>query len=315
MNKRRILSWVVAGALLFASALTTVTGVVYAEEGSGDEKAPVLQISPTMRRISLEPGEKKSDEMTVENAGNVDFSFRVYAAPYTVVGDEYEPDFATDTHFTQISRWVTFDKTEFTLKPGEKQVVNFHINVPKDVPAGGQYASIFAETINDDAAKSNGIKTTARIGMIIYANVSGDTRVGAEIINFSLPTFYSAFNVPDITATARVRNTGNTDFEAIYRFKVEPLIGDVVYDDEQVQVVLPDTERQIEMKWADTPLLGLFKVSFSVVAGDASEEITTMVLVLPPWLIIIMLLLLTFLTVWIIIKVKRREQLRSKFKL
>lgn len=315
MKKRKLINAIIAVMLLVASAFTATTGIVHAEEEqNSNEKSPVLQISPTMKRLALEPGEKQAGEMTVQNAGEIEFSFKVYAAPYTVVGDNYEPNFSTDTNYTQISRWISFEGEKYTLAPGKEQIIKYAVNVPKDVPAGGQYATIFAETINDDNS-SGGIKTVSRVGMIIYANIAGETRTGAEIIKFDLPKFYSAFNVPDVTAIARVKNTGNTDFEATYHFKVEPLIGDIVYDDEQVQVVLPDTERQAELKWADTPLLGIFKVSFSVVAGDASQEISTTVLVLPPWLIIIVLLLLTLLIVWIIIKLKRREQLRSKFKL
>ena len=253
--------------------------------------------------------------MIVENAGEVEFSFKVYATPYTVIGDSYEPDFNSETNFTQISRWISFDQTQFTIAPGERQTVNFHIAVPKDVPAGGQYATIFAETLNDNTSPSEGIQMVARVGLIVYAKVAGETRETAEIINFSLPTFYSAFNVPDITATSRVKNTGNTDLEAIYSFKISSIFNNAVHEDRRVQIVFPETERQIEIKWDDTPLLGLFKVNFSVVIGDANQEINAVVLVIPPWLIIITLLLLTFLIVWIIIKLKRRGQLRSRFKL
>lgn len=313
--KKRGIHALVAGVLLLASTFFTAVGIVYAEENQeNSENSPVLQISPTMKRLELEPGEKQAGEMTVSNAGKVAFSFKVYAAPYTVVGDNYEPNFSNETNFTQISRWIKFEGEKYTIEPDKEQIIKYTVEVPKDVPAGGQYATIFAETINDDDS-TGGIKTVSRVGMVIYANIEGDTRIGSEIVKFDLPTFYSGFNVPDVTAVARVKNTGNTDFEATYRFKVEPLIGDVVYDDEKVQVVLPDTERQAELVWADTPLLGIFRISFSVVAGDATQETSTTVLVLPPWLIIIVLLLLTLLIVWIILKLKRREQLRSKFKL
>jgi hypothetical protein len=311
---------VVAGMLLLTSAFALTAGIARAEEenNAAKQNSPVIQISPTMKRLDLEPGEKQTGEITIANSGKVNFSFKVYAAPYTVIGDEHEPNFNTETNFTQISRWISFEKTEYTIAPEKEQIIKYVINVPEDVPAGGQYAAIFAETINnDDIGESSigSIKTASRIGMIIYANIAGDTRASAEIIQFALPTFYSSFGMPDVTAIARVKNTGNTDFEATYRFKVEPLIGGVVYDDEQVQVVLPDTERQAELKWAETPLLGIFKITFSVTAGDATREISTAVLVLPPWLIIIVLLLLTLLIVWLIIKVRRREQLKSKFRL
>lgn len=310
---------IIIAAIFLATSMFFITiNAVHAEEsqpGGDSSNSPVLQISPTMKRITLDPGEKHSGEMTVKNAGQVNFSFKVYAAPYTITGDNYEPDFSSETHFTQISRWVTFEADQFTVTPGQEQIIKYTIAIPEDVPAGGQYATIFAETINDDEGEESSIKTVSRLGMIIYANIAGDTRIGSEITKFDLPTFYSSFTVPDITATARVKNIGNTDFEATYRFKVEPLIGDLVYDEEKVQVILPDTERQAELIWADTPLLGIFKITFSVTAGESHQEITTTVVVLPPWLIAIVALLLTLLVIWLIIKLRRREQLRSKFKL
>lgn len=314
-RSRRFLNVFVAGLFLMASSFIAISGIAHAAEDSDNEKSPVLQISPTMKRLDLKPGSSETGEMTVRNAGEVEFSFKVYAAPYTVVGDNYEPNFTNETNYTQISRWISFEGEQYTIAPDKEQIIKYTVNVPEDVPAGGQYATIFAETINEDAAEASGIQAVSRVGMIVYASIDGDTRTSAEIIKFELPTFYSAFNVPDVTATARVKNTGNTDFEAIYRIKVEPIIGGVVYDDEQVQVVLPDTEREAELTWPDTPLLGVFKVSFSVTAGEANQEIVTTVLVMPPWLIVIVLLLLTLLIIWIIIKLKRRGQLKSKFKL
>lgn len=292
----------------------TSSDIAYAEEHQNSgETSSALQISPTLKRLDLQPGETQSGEIAVQNTGGVPFSFKVYAAPYTVVGDHYEPNFSNETNYTQITRWIKFDVDKYTIAPGKEQRIKYEIDVPKDVPAGGQYATIFAETIHDDS--SEGIQTASRIGMVVHANIEGDTRTSADITKFNLPAFYSGFDVPDVTATARVKNTGNTDFEAVYRLKVESLIGGVVYDDEQVQVVFPDTERGAELNWADTPLFGIFKVSFSITAGDATEEIHTVVLVLPPWLIVIVLLLIILLILWVTIKLKRRGQLRSKLKL
>ncbi|MFV0485189.1 MAG: hypothetical protein ACK5MU_03125 [Candidatus Saccharimonadales bacterium] len=177
INKsHRFLSFIAAGVLLLVSAFTIVSSAVSAKEDTEESKSPVLQISPTMRRLDLKPGEKQAGEMTVHNAGEVEFSFKVYAAPYTVVGDDYEPNFSNETNYTQISRWIKFEGEEYTIAPGKDQIIKYTVAVPQDVPAGGQYATIFAETINEDASKTSGLQAVSRVGMIVYASIEGAIR-------------------------------------------------------------------------------------------------------------------------------------------
>jgi len=272
-----------------------------------------LQISPVSKRLALEPGTTHEDSFIVENVGSEDFTFKVYASPYSVTNEDYNLSFTNENKFTQITRWIKFDQTQYELAVGEQQIVKFYIEVPEDVPAGGQYATIFAESGGKNTSmQSSGIKTVSRVGLVIYANLPGETNQTAELLDYSLPRFYLKGN---IAASSKIANSGNTDFEGRYRLEIRPIIGDIIYEKDEIYSLLPETERRVEMLWDQTPMLGLFKVNYSVTAPDISSDETRLVLIVPLFVIIITLLLLTFIAVWIIITVKRRKGLRSKIRI
>jgi hypothetical protein len=301
-----------------------IFGSVLAEEDSA--KPPVwLQVSPVSTApISLAPGAEYNGEFTVSNIGSEDFVFKVYASPFSVVGEDYDHDYSSEKFYNQIHRWVTFEKTEFNLTaaaaPDEappEQKVKFHISVPEDVPAGSQHAVLFAESSGSNAnINSTGIKAISRVGMRLIAKVDGETHKAVEITQYSLPTIYISFNHSQIAATSKVKNTGNVDANATYHFEVKPFFGgDSVFTDDKTALIYTDSEFRHSIAWEDTPSLGLFSVSYSVTIDDITQDETHVVLVMPAWLLIIILALLTFLVVWITLKVKKRRKLRSKMQL
>ena len=284
-------------------------------DDKAEKPAVWLQISPVSKRLSLKPGTTHEEEVTVENIGSEDFTFKVYASPYSVTDEDYNLNFTNETKFTQMARWIRFDQTEYSLAVGEKQTVKFYVEVPeKDkVPAGGQYATVFAESSGDNTdTQSSGIRTISRVGLVIYANIPGETNESSELVDYSVPTFYTHGN---ISAVSKINNTGNTDFGARYHMEIRPLIGDVVYEKDEIHPVLPETGRRVEMVWDTTPLLGIFKVNYSVFAPGINRNETHIVFVIPIFVIVITLLLLTFIIVWIIITVKRRKSLRSRIRI
>lgn len=107
----------------------TSSDIANAEEHQNSgETSPTLQISPTLKRLALEPGETQSGEIAVQNIGKAPFSFKVYAAPYTVVGDHYEPNFSNETNYTQITRWIKFEVDKYTIAPGKKQQNKYQLH-------------------------------------------------------------------------------------------------------------------------------------------------------------------------------------------
>ena len=293
------------------------TTPVYAEEE--DTKPAVwLQISPVSERVVLDPGQALDYQFNVENIGGEAFTYKIYAAPYSVTNKTYELNFSTETERTQVSRWITFKdangnfatEASFTIEPGTKQTIAYRISVPDSIPDGGQYATIFAESIpNGAASQSSGIKTVSRVGLVIYGRSTGDTIDKAEILDYKFNSFLTSGQVD---SSATVKNNGNTDFETRYNLIVKTLFGKTIFEKKSVYDVLPDTERDVSVEWPETPLFGIFRVTSTVSALDQTEDHTKIVLIIPLFILIIMLVLLTILIVWLIMIIRKRKEQKSR---
>ena len=294
------------------------------QEINPDAPPVLIQVSPVSSQAILEAGKTSEHTMTIRNSGSSDFTYTLYATPYSVTNENYDVDFTTETPRTQIARWIKFyqgdkivDKPKFTIKSGETQLIKYLIEVPADVPAGGQYATIFAETeagaSNKETAPSenSGIRTASRVGMIVYGRTNGDTIEEGSITDFNIPGFLTSGN---ITATSKVKNSGNTDFEAEYILTVKSILGAELYKKQSSYNVLPDTERRVNLEWADTPFMGIFKVYFKVHApgNEGTREEEKLVIKYPIIMIILTILVLTGLTIGIIMVIRKRRERNSR---
>jgi len=313
----------VLAAIAIALGSILAAPAVYAEDDtSSEESKPAiwLQISPVSNKVVLVGGEDNDYSFTVSNIGSEDFGYHVYASPYSVSDEDYNVSFSTETNRTQIARWIQFYKEDgslaneahFNIKKGEKQTVRYRIAVPDSVPAGGQYATIFAESdeVEGDIT-SSGIKTVSRVGLIVYGHTDGDTIDEAKITDFGFKTFMTSGN---IVASSRVENNGNTDFEATYELDVQSLFGKQLFLKSSSYNVLPDTARRVTTEWEETPMLGLYKVRYKVSAlnGEVTEEKTKIVIIMPIFIMILSIILLTLIIVWIIILVRKRKERKSR---
>ena len=300
-------------AVLFALAsvgaaiLTPVTAVA-------EEVSPAfLQISPTKQKVSLEPGTSYVSSMKVQNIGEGKFSYTVEAVPYSVVDDDYTQNYNNVGTYSQIANWITFDeKTQKgTLGPNESIDVSFTVNVPKDAPAGGQYAAIMAST-GDGSSEANNVRTINRVGMIFYASIAGETRKTGSVVSNSIPSII--FN-PPVTVTSLVENTGNVEATAEYTFKIWPLFDkETIYNNEDNKGsldIMPDTRRFGTMSWDGAPKLGIFWVEQTIsFLGQVSTN-KKLVFICPLWLLFIIFAIIFFMIFWLISRARSRKQDKS----
>ena len=288
-----------------------------------------ISISPVSQILAIEADMNYEDSFKVSNDSNNDMEFEVYAAPYSYTyseeEDTYKLGFNNENAYTQIVRWITFKDssgawvktTKFTVKAGESVEVQYKISTPSSIPAGGQYAVLFAHTLSGETT-SSGIKVEASPGLVIYGRSTGDTVTDGEIsaltIKQTMEKDGTLSNI--INASAKIKNTGNVDFMAKGTLRVTGIFGRVYYEtptNSGRTSVIPESEIMIKEAWDDTPFFGLFNVEWIVDSLGQTETISSTVLIMPPIVIIIILLLLTIIIVWIIIMVRKRRERRSKF--
>lgn len=262
---------------LFLAAAGSLFAASSAHAEGEDTGPSAITISPTREKLALNPGESHDGSFEVFNSGNSPVEFRVYASPYQISDIDYEnPDFETEAPRTQISRWVTLNSETVTLEANELAQIPYRIEVPSDVPAGGQYAALFVETQVTDE-KDSSVTVKSRAGMLLYVTVNGDTREAGEITDEQMPWWQP--NAP-ISGSTTVQNTGNTDFFVSSRFQVNTLFGSEKFEFSRQSPVLPETSRRITLEWPDsTP--GIYQVTTTTTFLDEEQVTTRWVFVIP----------------------------------
>lgn len=327
------ISWLVL-ALLLGSVFCVPASVLAeeAEDAAGDEAeeaATSISISPVSKVLQLEPDKVYEDSFKITNNGSSALNFEVYASPYSYTfseeEDEYRLGFSHENNYTQITRWITFKDLDgnyvtnphFTAEPESSVEITYKISTPSSIPAGGQYAVLFAHTISEQT-EASGIRTEASPGLIVYGRASGETVITGEIsglgINKTLKTETETKNV--INASAKVKNTGNVDFMASGQLKITGIFGRTYYETPANRgrvSIIPEAELTVSDTWDDTPYFGLFNATWTVMAAGQEESMSSMILLLPAPVIVVMILLLTIIVIWIIIMVRKRRERRSRF--
>ena len=279
---------------------------------------PEITVSPATASVSLKPGATIDYTLVVENEKDRNLNITAYATPFSIENENYDANFEKETNRTQLSRWIEFVNEDgsttknykATIPAKSKSYIIYRVTIPDEIPAGGQYASIFVQT-GDDAKplETSGIQAISRVGVIVYGRSNGETEEKVEITDAHIPTFLLR---GPVTATALIKNTGNTDIELSYDFKVTSIVGNELYHAEGKEPVLPDASRRVKQQWENTQPMGIFRVFYRIEALDQVFEDSKIIIILPFYMIILALFILTLLVIWIIILIRKRRERKSR---
>jgi hypothetical protein len=193
--------------------------------------------------------------------------------------ETYAPSFTMRTSYSQIVDWVSFEQNTVPLKAGETVRVQYTITVPKDVPSGGQYAAIFAETTPEKLESSVGaLSSKKRAGVLLRASVAGQTRKTGEVLTNTIPGWQSG----SFRASTQLKNTGNIDQVATVERVVSAVSGKKFSKDKKDYIVYPNTTRRVNATWDGPALGGLYRVTQDVTFLGATDTTTAMVIYFTP---------------------------------
>lgn len=293
----------------FLLALMIALFGVMPVSADGEKPDYRLQISPVRLDLDLEPGTTSTGTFEVQNTGLKAYDFVLGVDPYSVTDENYSIDSEARTAYTDIVDWITFSQNEGHVEPNQNQEITVTVTVPDDVPAGGQYAMIYAEMVRDDELESTGVAVNHRVALLVFSEVEGNTRREGRVLETKIPTFI--FD-PPITATSLVENTGNVHTTATYTLQVFPLFGDEeVYTNEEnpaTLTILPETQRFNSISWDGAPQLGIFRVRETVTILDDTETIEKIVFLCPIWFLFLILLIIFFVIFWLFSRIRSRRR-------
>ncbi len=337
MGKRFISAIAVMVAVFGCGFLGANAAQAEGDDGAetGDARTS-LTLTPVSRTLVISSNSTYDGTLNVTNDGDNEIKVEVHASPYSYVysddEDIYKLGFNNENNFTQISRWIKIKDANgnfvanptFKIPAGETLEIAYQINTPNNIPAGGQYAVIFVQTISEN---KGGIQAEASAGMIIYGHSNeGEVQLAAEVRELELGQGTTETRTGEngetietknnhFYGTAKVKNTGNVDFFARGKLKAEPIIGFSSYEtaeDAGVISVIPESERIVADEWTETPDFGLYKVSYTVTAGETTETVEQIFFLISPAAIIITIIVLTIIIMSAIIGVRKRKERRSR---
>lgn len=239
------------------------------------QAAQAITVTPTSIDKTILPGQTVKGQTQVLNQADSPFDFKVYAAPYSVTGEEYDPSFTPIPGATDVSSWIKLKAAKKRLEPFSVSPLDYIIAVPADAKPGGYYAVIFAET--ESKVEGTGVTTQKRVGTVAYIKVAGDTVERGRVITWSVPWLQE----PNMIQTLRIENSGSSHFAATIRTTVKDLFGSTKLSYAQRRNVLPEKIRRVDIVWEKTPALGIFKVDGNVeILGNTTKLNTKYVLVM-----------------------------------
>lgn len=313
-------------AMAFAVVVAAFsTGPVFASECK--EGVGGISLSPASEDFNFSGGDIHEGTLKIKNmSANSAASLKVYAAPYSI-NENSNKDFTTDKPRTQISRWIEFEGPDgyapeavFEMEACSEREVKYRVVVPESIPDGGQYAVIFVE--NAGGENNSGIKTVSRAGMLVYGRAQGgETIETGEILNTKIETVGDATDSDGnpvkktvIRVGAEVKNTGNVDIATTGDFKVENLFGAELYHHTAYDSILPDATMNVSDTWDNTPMIGLFRVTYSMsIPGAEDVVISQLVFVCPLPVLIVILLFVIVMIVGLVSIIKKRRIRKAKY--
>ena len=287
-----------------------------------------LTVAPMNQKIVVNPGETYEGSFKISNpADSTEASYYEIMVEPFYINDNEEIFFEEYNNSGEIVKWTTIEvPTEGRLEPNETSDVRFKIDVPNQVPSGGQYVSIVIRVMSEtekekkDQSGDNSDNNTAaaitevnRVAHLIYAEIAGHTVKQGEIEDISVPSFMFSGN---ITGKSTIKNTGNVHSNARYKMQVFPLFSnEEVFTNEEdpdERTIMPDRSLYNETAWEETPMVGIFNVKYSVEFEGTTAEVTKMVIVCPIWLLFIILAVIFGIIIWIIMRIRARGKKNSK---
>jgi hypothetical protein len=266
-------------------SLASLTGFAAAQESEVDS----ITMSPVSQYYHINAGESKSNTLTVINDGKKAYDFIVYARPYSVNNEKYEPNFTKTPTNADVYGWVQFPETKYHLEPGKSTKVKYTMAVPAEAAPGGHYGVIFVETQPATAATTNSVIRKKRVGSIIYATVNGQYKNAGEALSAEIPFWQVQ---PPLHTSVSVKNTGNADFITETRMAVKDVLGNVKYETTKQHPVLPQTTRKITIDWVGASWFGLYKVDLAQKVLGKTTTTSGYVLMMPRYLPIALLVVI-----------------------
>lgn len=248
--------------ILLAAILLTVLPNSALAQGS-------LKVWPTSVELTVNGGEQAERIINVQNQGSETIRVRVYVMDF-FIDENNNFIFSEPGHESySASKWLSVDKADLELAPGESQEIEVTISAPPEAEPGGHYSALFFETI--PLANQEGVSISTRIPSLFYITIPGITEAdifaNADIVSLLLPGFVEK---GPVETGIVVKNSGNVHLTIAAKAYFSDFWGGNSELDLGQMVILPNSEGVLKGNWQEAPFFG--RVRVSIVIGYFDQE-------------------------------------------
>lgn len=259
LPKLNIIRKLLAGLIL--SIVFTVVGVATAQE----LQRTFTVVNPAIVQ-NLNPGDTAEGTTKVINDSNAPLTFSVDVQDFIVVDDKGTPNILppnTLNNKYSAASWIGVTPSTFTIKPGEKQTLNYYIQIPKDAKPGGHYAAIVYKPKVDIQANATGGVVSTQVGSLFYVTVKGAVKEEASIKKFFANSFQEYGPVKLLT---QIKNNGDLHITPKGSIQLTGFLTNKTYvfndqkrSDVPVGNIFPETLRNFDNTVGSNLMIGRYK--------------------------------------------------------
>ena len=212
-----------------------------------------LQVSPSPLVVTIKPGEQKTVEIKVYNAGATTENLKIALQAFKVSRTDSKVTLEPNSP-VEVASWVTFANPNFSIKPGERFTERVLINTPASAGFNYNFALIISRQVATKAmVGQSAIQGSVAIFALLDINRPGANR---KLTIASLKTDHSIYEYLPAKLTVRLRNDGNTlllpDGNAYIQRKTQsPKPISVLRINPASLYLLPGVERAYDVNWTD----------------------------------------------------------------
>ncbi|MBW6441627.1 hypothetical protein K0B04_01820 [Patescibacteria group bacterium] len=215
---------------------------------SGNQRAHALTV-PTRLEIEGDPGQILVHELEIYNEEDREITFYVTAQNFEARGETGSPYFLPETD-VGLASWISSEET-LVIGPRERVKFPYEIQIPMDAEAGGYFAAVFFGTTPPSIDEAGQVTLGSKTGTLIFLDISGDTPLGAGVIEFSTKNGDFFPYIP-VTLYYRFSNDGGRKVMPLGTIEIKSMFGnDVAKLDANLSKgnVLPGSVRRFEATW------------------------------------------------------------------
>ncbi len=231
-----------------------------------------MTITPPTVSQTLDPGGRAEGTMKLINDTDVPLTFQATVRDFMV-----EDNFGTPTLLppSTLSRrfsgaaWVGIVPDTFTVKPRDKEIMHYYLQVPADARPGGHYAAVVFKPTNAVGVTGTGASVDTQIGSLFYIDVKGAITEKAEVTRFAIRGF-SEYG--PLTATTLIKNLGDLHIKPEGYITVSNMFGRKAYTAPLAEYnIFPDASRQYTNTFGRKWMIGRYTAVLSATYGRKND--------------------------------------------